>query len=117
VLTELLELPFRTGYRQRRSRGNDPCLSQIQSAFTETWMPLAIGPSVKMLSFVFRRESGGLQYQGGKSFGGMRGTGNGENTILRLTSRATPGSSGPPVEGFPPPVVVIELGVTSRAVI
>jgi hypothetical protein len=30
---------------------------------------------------------------------------------------AIPGSSGPPVEGSPPPVVVIELGVTSRAVI
>ena len=37
--------------------------------------------------------------------------------MLRLSSRAIPGSSGPPVEGSPPPVVVIELGVTSRAVI
>jgi hypothetical protein len=46
----------------------------------------------------------------------MRGGGSGENTMLRLSSRAIPGSRGPPVEGSPPAVVVIELGVTSLAV-
>src|SRR5271170_8467290 len=57
------------------------------------------------------------RYHCGASFSGMRGGGNGENTMLRLSSRAIPGSSGSPAEGSPPPVVVIELGVTSRAVI
>jgi hypothetical protein len=46
----------------------------------------------------------------------MRGGASGVKTMLARSPCAAVGSSGPPVEGSPPAVVVIDVGVTSRAV-